>query len=43
MGRYGGAVKAELRRRIGPPRRQSVRQLFAELSIDVDNLYNRQG
>jgi transposase len=41
MRRYCEAVKAVSRRRLSPPMRQSVAQIFAEPGIHVVNLYNR--
>ena len=40
MRRYSEAVKADVRRRMGPPHRQSVSQISAELGIHVASLYN---
>ena len=40
MRRYSEAVKADVRRRMSPPMRQSVAQISAELGIHVDTLYN---
>lgn len=40
MRRYREAVKADLRRRMSPPHRQSVAQISAELGIHVVTLYN---
>jgi transposase len=40
MRRYSEAVKAEVRRRMSPPHRQSVAQISAELGIHVVTLYN---
>ena len=40
MRRYSEAVKADARRRMSPPNRQSVAQISAELSIHVASLYN---
>jgi len=40
MRRYSEAVKADLRRQMGPPYRQTVAQISAELGIDVVTLYN---
>jgi transposase-like protein len=40
MRRYSEAVKADARRRMGPPHRQSVDQISAELGIHVVTLYN---
>jgi len=40
MRRYSEAVKADARRRMGPPHRQSVFQISAELGIHVVTLYN---
>ena len=37
---YSEAVKADVRRRMSPPHRQSVAQISAELGIHVDTLYN---
>jgi len=39
MRRYSEAVKAEVRRRMGPPQRQSVAELSEELGIHVITLY----
>jgi transposase-like protein len=39
MRRYSEAVKAEVRRRMGPPQRQSVAELSKELGIHVITLY----
>nr|WP_231596959.1 helix-turn-helix domain-containing protein [Synechococcus sp. CBW1004] len=39
MRRYSEAVKADVRRRMGPPHRQSVAQISAELGIHVITLY----
>jgi len=40
MRRYSEAVKADVRRRVSPPHRQSVAQISAELGIHVASLYN---
>jgi transposase-like protein len=40
MRRYSEAVKADVRRRISPPMRQSVAQISAELGIHIVTLYN---
>ena len=40
MRRYSVAVKADVRRRMSPPTRQSVAQISAELGIHVVTLYN---
>jgi transposase-like protein len=40
MHRYSEAVKADVRRRMSPPHRQSVAQISAELGIHVVTLYN---
>jgi transposase-like protein len=40
MRRYSEAVKADVRRRMSPPHRQSVAQISAELGIHVVTLYN---
>ena len=40
MRRYSEAVKADARRRMSPPHRQSVAQIFAELGIHIVTLYN---
>jgi transposase-like protein len=40
MRRYSEAVKADVRRRISPPQRQSVAQISAELGIRVVTLYS---
>ena len=40
MRRYSEVVKAEVRRRMSPPHRQSVAQISAELGIHVVTLYN---
>ena len=40
MPRYSEAVKADGRRRMSPPHRQSVAQISAELGIHVVTLYN---
>ena len=37
---YSEAVKADVRRRMSPPQRQSVAQISAELGIHVVTLYN---
>jgi transposase-like protein len=39
MRRYSEAVKAEVRRRMSPPHRQSVAQISAELGIHIVTLY----
>jgi transposase-like protein len=39
MRRSSAAVTAEVRRRMGPPHRQSVAQIFQELGIHVITLY----
>jgi transposase-like protein len=39
MRRYSEAVKADVRRRMSPPHRQSVAQISAELGIHVVTLY----
>jgi transposase-like protein len=39
MRRYSEAFKADVRRRLGPPHRQSVAQISAELGIHVITLY----
>ena len=39
MRRYSEAVKADVRRRMSPPQRQSLAQITAELGIDVVILY----
>jgi transposase-like protein len=39
MRRYSKAVKADVRRRISPPQRQSVAQISAEMGIHVVTLY----
>ena len=39
MRRYSEAVKADVRRRMSPPHRQSVAQISAELGIHVITLY----
>ena len=39
MRRYSEAVKADVRRRMGPPHRQSVAQISAELGIHVITFY----
>ena len=39
MRRYSEAVKADVRRRMGPPHRQSVTQISAVLGIHVITLY----
>jgi transposase-like protein len=38
--RYSEAVKADVRRRMSPPHRQSVAQISAELGIHVVTLYS---
>ena len=40
MRRYSEAVKADVRRRMSPPIRQSVAQISAELGIHVVTLYS---
>ena len=40
MRRYSEAVKADVRRQISPPHRQSVAQISAQLGIHVVTLYN---
>ncbi len=40
MRRYCEAVKADVRRRMSPPLRQSVAQISAERGIHVVTLYN---
>jgi transposase-like protein len=40
MRRYSKAVKADVRRRMTPPMRQSVAQIPAELGIHVVTLYS---
>ena len=40
MRRYSEAVKADVRRRMSPPYRQSVAQITAELGIHIVTLYN---
>jgi transposase len=40
MRRYSEAVKADVRRRVSPPHRQSVAQISAERGIHVVTLYN---
>ena len=40
MRRYSEAVKADVRRRMSPPHRQSVAQISGELGIHVVTLYN---
>ena len=40
MRRYSEAVQADVRRRMGPPHRQSVAQVSAQLGIHADNLFN---
>ena len=37
---YSEAVKADVRRRMSPPQRQSVAQISEELGIHVVTLYN---
>ena len=39
MRRYSEAVKADVRRRLGPPHRQSVAQISQELGTHVITLY----
>ena len=41
MRRYSEAVKADVRRRMSPPQRQSVAQISEELGIHVVTLYPR--
>jgi transposase len=40
MRRYSEAVKADVRRRMSPPMRQSVARISEELGIHVVTLYN---
>ena len=40
MRRYSEAVKADVRRRMSPPHRQSVARISDELGIHVVTLYN---
>ena len=40
MRRYSEAVKADVRRRMSPPQRQSVAQISSELGIHLVTLYN---
>ncbi len=40
MRRYSEAVKADVRRRMSPPQRQSVARISAELGIHVVTLFN---
>ena len=40
MRRYSEAVKADVRRRMSPPQRQSVAQIPAELGIHVVTFYS---
>ena len=40
MRRYSEAVKADVRRRMSPPHRQSVARIAEELGIHVVTLYN---
>jgi transposase-like protein len=40
MRRYSEAVKADVRRRMSPPHRQSVARIAEELCIHVVTLYN---
>ena len=40
MHRYSEAVKADVRRQMSPPQRQSVAQISAELGIHIVTLYN---
>jgi hypothetical protein len=40
MRRYSEAVKADVTRRMNPPHRQSLAQLYAELGIHIVTLYN---
>jgi transposase-like protein len=39
MRRYSEAVKADVRRRMGPPHRQSVAEISQEIGIHVITLY----
>ena len=40
MRRYSEAIKADVRRGMSPPKRQSMAQISAELSIHVGTFYN---
>jgi|AACY02.16.fsa_nt_gi Transposase and inactivated derivatives len=40
MRRYSEAVKADVRRRMSPPHKQSVAQISDELGIHIVTLYN---
>ena len=40
MRRYSEALKADVRKRMSPPQRQSVAQISAELGIHIVTLYN---
>jgi transposase-like protein len=40
MGRYSEAVQADVRRRISPPHRESVAQIFPDIGIQQATLYN---
>jgi transposase-like protein len=40
MRRYSEAVKADVRRRMSPPIRQSVAQISAKLGIHIVTFYN---
>ena len=40
MRRYSETVKTEVKRRMGPPQRQSVAQISQEFGIHVATLYN---
>ena len=40
MRRFSEAVKADVRRRMDPPHRQSVAKISAELGFHVVTLYN---
>jgi transposase-like protein len=40
MRRYSETVKAEVKRRMGPPQSQSVAQISQEFGIHVATLYN---
>jgi len=40
MRRYSEAVKADVRRRMSPPHRQSLARISEELGIHVITLYN---
>jgi hypothetical protein len=42
MRHYSEAVKAEMKRRMSPPMRQSVARISSELGIHVGALYNRR-